>query len=55
MTEVFHSHQSRFSIDTRGHRHMHDLTEQVADIIRDSDIRTGVAQGRSVGHGVLCD
>ena len=34
---------------TRGHRHMHDLTARVADIVRDSEIQTGVAHVFNVG------
>ena len=43
------SHQTRFSIETRGHRHMHDLTVRVADIIRESEIQTGIAHVFNVG------
>ena len=49
MTQQFQSYQARISIDTRGHRHMHDLTTRVADIIRESEIQTGVAHVFNVG------
>ncbi len=46
---MFHSHQTRFSIETRGHRHMHDLTARVAEIVRESAILTGIAHVFNVG------
>ena len=49
MTQMFQSHQARFSIETRGHRHMHDLTARVAEIIGESKIRTGVAHVFNIG------
>ncbi len=36
-------HQERFTIQTRGHQHMHDVTPQVADAVTNSGIKTGVA------------
>lgn len=42
-------HQDKISIETNGHRHMHDLTESVAQIIQDSGICTGTAQIFNVG------
>lgn len=44
-----HSHQTRFTIETRGHRHMHDLTPRVAEIVRDSGIETGIVHVFNVG------
>ena len=44
-----HSFQRRFSIETRGHRHMHDLTSQVAHIIRESNIQLGVSHVSNIG------
>ena len=44
-----HAFQRRFSIETRGHRHMHDLTSQVAEVVRESSIQTGVAHVFNIG------
>ena len=41
--------QRQFSIDTHGHRAMHDLTEAVAQIVEESGIKTGVAHVFNVG------
>ena len=49
MTDNPYSHQTRFSIATRGHRHMHDLTPQVTEIIQNSGIHTGLAHVFNVG------
>ncbi len=43
------TYQSRFKISTNGHRHMQDVTDQVAMIVRDSQIQTGLAQVFNVG------
>jgi len=46
--------QSRFQIETHGHRHMHDVTSQVADMIAQSGITTGTAHVFNVGStGVI--
>jgi secondary thiamine-phosphate synthase enzyme len=37
-------HQQQFSFETQGHRYMHDLTDQVAQAVQQSGIRTGVAE-----------
>jgi secondary thiamine-phosphate synthase enzyme len=42
-------HQERFTVSTTGHRDMHDLTEQVAEIVARSGIRTGVVHVFNVG------
>jgi secondary thiamine-phosphate synthase enzyme len=42
-------HQEQFSLQTRGHRHMVDITAQVTDIVARSKVRTGVAQVFCVG------
>ncbi|MCL4191503.1 MAG: secondary thiamine-phosphate synthase enzyme YjbQ [Thermoguttaceae bacterium] len=42
-------HQEQFSFRTRGHRHMHDVTGEVATVVERSQIRTGVAQVFAVG------
>lgn len=41
--------QHELSISTRGHGHMHDLTEQVAAFVTASGIRTGIANVFNVG------
>jgi secondary thiamine-phosphate synthase enzyme len=42
-------YQSRFSLTTNGHRHMQDITDQVADIIRSSRIQIGSANIFNIG------
>ena len=42
-------HQERITLSTEGHRHMHDLTPQVAEIVARSGIQTGVVQLFNVG------
>jgi thiamine phosphate synthase YjbQ (UPF0047 family) len=41
--------QEQFSIATRGHGDMHDLTEAVAEIVRRSRIRSGIVHVFNVG------
>ncbi len=41
--------QERFSLATHGHRDLHDITEQVAAIVRRSGLRTGLVQVFNVG------
>jgi secondary thiamine-phosphate synthase enzyme len=41
--------QERFSLHTRGHGQMHDITERVAEVIRHSGIRMGTAQIFCIG------
>jgi secondary thiamine-phosphate synthase enzyme len=43
------NHQHEFSITTRGHGHMHDLTEQVSTLVAESGIQTGIANVFNVG------
>ena len=46
--------QQKFQIETRGHRHMHDVTSQVAAIIAESGISTGTAHVFNIGStGVI--
>ncbi len=45
----YHSHQTRFSIATQGHRDMHDVTAQVAEIVAASGVRTGVVHVFNIG------
>ena len=42
-------HQQQITLHTNGHRHMHDLTGEVAEIVRTSGVKTGVAQVFCVG------
>ncbi len=42
-------HQEQFTITTKGHRQMHDLTEQVAAIVTRSKIVAGIAHVFTVG------
>ena len=43
------THQERFSLETTGHRHMHDITASVADIVKRSCIRTGWVHVFNIG------
>ncbi|MHB8900428.1 MAG: secondary thiamine-phosphate synthase enzyme YjbQ [Thermoguttaceae bacterium] len=42
-------HQETLSIDTHGHRDMHDITDLVAQVMARSAIRTGVAHVFNLG------
>ncbi len=42
-------HQEQFTFSTAGHRHTHDLTERVADVVRNSKIRNGLANVFTIG------
>jgi secondary thiamine-phosphate synthase enzyme len=42
-------HQENFSFKTTGHRHMADLTEQVAAVVGRSEIKAGIVQVFCVG------
>ena len=42
-------YQKQIQLETRGHREMHDLTGDVAQIIHDSGVRTGTAHVFNVG------
>jgi secondary thiamine-phosphate synthase enzyme len=43
------SYQERFLLSTSGHRDMHDVTSQVAEVVARSGIRTGIAHVFNVG------
>ncbi|MCH8152779.1 MAG: YjbQ family protein [Planctomycetes bacterium] len=43
------AHQQQISIETTGHRHMTDLTDEVARIVAESGINTGTANVFNVG------
>ena len=46
--------QQKFQIETRGHRHMHDIMSQVTEIIAESGISTGTAHVFNIGStGVI--
>ena len=42
-------HQERFTIETKGHRHMHDVTGRVVEAVDRSGVRTGVVHVFTVG------
>jgi secondary thiamine-phosphate synthase enzyme len=42
-------HQETITIETTGHRHMHDLTSRVAEIVSMSKVHTGTVQVFNVG------
>jgi secondary thiamine-phosphate synthase enzyme len=42
-------HQTTLRFETTGHRHMHDLTEALGQIVRDSGVATGIANIFNVG------
>jgi secondary thiamine-phosphate synthase enzyme len=42
-------HQEEFLLETRGHRHMQDITRRVAEAVAGSGIQTGLAQVFNVG------
>ena len=43
------TYQKQISVTTKGHGDMHDLTEQVAEIVESSRIKSGVANVFNVG------
>ena len=46
---MFMVHQATVHIKTAGHRDMHDITAQVAEIVAQSDIRAGIVNVFNVG------
>jgi len=42
-------YQSEITVETSGHRHMHNLTEQVARIVSQSKVRLGVVHLFNIG------
>jgi len=42
-------HQEQFTVATRGHGDMHDLTERVNAVVRESGVQTGIAHVFTVG------
>jgi secondary thiamine-phosphate synthase enzyme len=49
MTNASILFQSQFTVQTQGHRDMHDITEAVLKIVEQSRIRTGIAHVFNVG------
>jgi secondary thiamine-phosphate synthase enzyme len=43
------TYQDRFAVQTSGHRDIHDITEQVAEIVARSGVRVGIAHVFNVG------
>ena len=41
--------QDRITLSTHGHRHMHDITSQVAEIVARSGIKTGIVHLFNIG------
>ncbi len=42
-------HQEQFSVSTRGHGDMHDVTEQVTEVVARSQVGAGIAHVFNVG------
>lgn len=42
-------HQSQFKISTKSHGDMHDITEEVSRIVKNSGIKTGIAHIFNIG------
>lgn len=42
-------HQTRISLQTRGYRHMQDITQQVVDVVTRSGVRTGIVHLFNIG------
>jgi secondary thiamine-phosphate synthase enzyme len=42
-------YQQEFPVETRGHRHMQDITERVAEVVAKSRVRTGIVHVFNVG------
>jgi secondary thiamine-phosphate synthase enzyme len=43
------THQQQFSIESRGHGHMQNVTDQLSDVVSRSGIQTGTAHVFNVG------
>jgi secondary thiamine-phosphate synthase enzyme len=43
------TYQDRFAVQTSGHRDIHDITQQVAEIVARSGVRVGIAHVFNVG------
>lgn len=42
-------YQSQFTVETSGHRDMHDITDQVQEIVKASEVTTGTVHVFNVG------
>jgi secondary thiamine-phosphate synthase enzyme len=42
-------HQKQITLHTDGHRHMHDITGELSEVVRESGIGTGLAQVFALG------
>lgn len=42
-------HQRQLAIESRGHRHMQDITDEVARVVAESGVQTGTAHVFNVG------
>ena len=42
-------YQEEITLQTRGHRHLHDITDDVAEVVARSEIQAGVAHVFNVG------
>lgn len=49
MEAVTGMHQERISLETRGHRHMQDITGAVQEVVSRSGVQTGLVQVFNVG------
>jgi len=47
------TYQKELSVQTAGHRNMHDITQQVADIVQESTIQTGIAHIFNIGSTAI--
>ena len=43
------THQEQITVSTTGHRDMHDITDEVASVVRTSGIETGIAHVFNMG------
>jgi secondary thiamine-phosphate synthase enzyme len=49
VAETSMAHQQQITLHTRGHGDMHDMTEQVGEIVANSGVRTGTVNVFNVG------
>jgi secondary thiamine-phosphate synthase enzyme len=43
------NHQQQIVVTTKGHGDMHDITEQVAEVVKSSEVKTGIINIFNVG------
>jgi thiamine phosphate synthase YjbQ (UPF0047 family) len=46
------SFQNQISLNTKGHGHMKDITEQVAAVVNSSGVKTGIVNVFNIGSTV---